>query len=184
MRNVPQPSYVPRAPPRRPRPNGVHWVAGLLALLVASTNHTAPQPGKDPLAGQPDFLPVNDAFVVSARRSARQVVLRWDMPDGYYLYRHAFSVQADEGRFGTPVIPAGKPKVDQYFGASEVYYGQVEMTVPMQNSATQSARLHVTYQGCADYGLCYPPQRRLIALGPDGSLKIATSPANAGSDVR
>lgn len=128
--------------------------------------------------------------MLSARREDRHLVLRWDMPAGYYLYRHAFSVAGDGERkgpapkIGEPVIPAGQAKVDEYFGESEVYYGRVEVTVPIQASALQSARVQVTYQGCADYGLCYPPQRRSIALAPDGSLEIARLQAKAKSDVR
>ena len=154
----------------------------MLALLLASANYAAPQPPKDPLANKIDFLPVDEAFVLSARRTDRQLAVRWDMPDGYYLYRHAFSVEA--AGLGQPVIPAGQPKVDEFFGDSVVYYGQVEITVPIHAATVRPMRVRVTYQGCADYGLCYPPQRRLIAFAPDGSLEIARLPANAKSDVR
>ena len=144
--------------------------------------NAAPQPPKDPLASEIEFLPVDEAFVLSARRTDRQLVVRWDMPDGYYLYRHAFSVEA--AGLGQPAIPAGQPKVDEYFGDSEVYYGQVEVTVPIHVATARPMRVHVTYQGCSDYGLCYPPQRRLIALAADGSLEIARLQANAKGDVR
>lgn len=155
----------------------------MISLFLAAADHAAPQPGNDPLSSEVEFLPVDEAFVLSARRTDGELVVRWDMPDGYYLYRHAFSVDG-EG-VGEPVIPAGKRKVDEYFGDSEVYYGRVELTVPIFPSATQSARVDVTYQGCADYGLCYPPQRRSITLAPDGSLEVARSPARAAkADVR
>lgn len=154
----------------------------MLALLLASANHVAPQRPEDPLANKVEFLPVDEAFVLSAKRTDRQLVVRWDMPDGYYLYRHAFSVEA--ASLGQPVIPAGQPKIDEYFGESEVYYGQVEVTVPIHTSANRSPGVQVTYQGCADYGLCYPPQRRLIAFAPDGSFEIARLQAKAKSDVR
>ena len=153
----------------------------MLALLLGSAN-AAPQPPKDPLASKIEFLPVDEAFVLSARRTDRQLVVRWDMPDGYYLYRHAFSVEA--AGLGQPVLPSGQPKVDQYFGDSEVYYGQVDVTVPIHVATVRPMRVHVTYQGCADYGLCYPPQRRLIALAPDGAVEITRLSANAKSDVR
>ena len=163
-------------------PNAIRRVVTLTALFLAAADHAAPQPGNDPLSSGVDFLPVDEAFVLSARRTDGKLVVRWDMPDGYYLYRHAFSVEA--AGLGQLVIPAGEPKVDEYFGDSEVYYGKVELTVPIHAPATRPARVHVTYQGCADYGLCYPPQRRLIALAPDGSLQIGRPPANAESDVR
>ena len=140
------------------------------------------------MSSEVEFLSVDEAFVLSARRTDGQLVVRWDMPDGYYLYRHAFSVEGDVAGLGQVVIPAGVPKVDEYFGDSEVYYGRVELTVPIDAAAEPAlgrSRLHVTYQGCADYGLCYPPQRRSIAFAPDGSLEIAKSPVHAEkADVR
>ena len=160
----------------------------MIFLLVAAADPAAPQRAKDPLSSEVEFLSVDEAFVLSARWTDGQLVVRWDMPDGYYLYRHAFSVEGDDVGLGQVVIPAGEPKVDEYFGDSEVYYGRVELTVPIDAAAEPifgRSRVHVTYQGCADYGLCYPPQRRSIAFAPDGSLEIAKSPAHAGkADVR
>ena len=173
---------------------GVRGVVALIFLLVAAADHAAPQRAKDPLSSEVEFLSVDAAFVLSARRSDGQLVVRWDMPDGYYLYRHAFSVEGDDADLGQVVIPAGEPKVDEYFGDSEVYYGRVEVTVSIDaaaesgasaESAPRDPRVYVTYQGCADYGLCYPPQRRSITFARDGSLEIARSPAHAGkADVR
>lgn len=160
----------------------------MICVLVAAAGHAAPQPGKDPLSSKVEFVGVDQAFVLSARRADRQLVVRWDMPDGYYLYRHAFSVQGDVARLGQIVVPAGERKVDEYFGDSEVYYGRVELTVPIDAAAEPAlgrSRVHVTYQGCADYGLCYPPQRRSIVFAPDGSIEIARSQAHAAkTDVR
>ena len=185
MRYISRPSPISRAARlHRVKAGGVRPFVGLIALLIAVADHAAPEPGNDPLSSKVDFLPVDEAFALSARRTGGQLIVRWDMPDGYYLYRHAFSVEGDDAGHGQPVIPAGEPKVDEYFGDSEVYYGQVDVTVPIHASATRSVRIQVTYQGCADYGLCYPPQRRMIELAADGSLEIARLPANAKSDVR
>ena len=160
----------------------------MIFLLVATADHAAPQRAKDPLSSEVEFLSVDEAFVLSAWRTGGQLVVRWDMPDGYYLYRHAFSIEGDVAGLGQVVIPAGVPKVDEYFGDSEVYYGRVELTVPIDAAAEPifgRSHIQVAYQGCADYGLCYPPQRRSIAFAADGSLKIARSPAHAGkTDVR
>ena len=167
----------------RPKASSVRWTVALISLFLAAADHAAPQPGNDPLSREVEFLPVDEAFMLSARRTDGQLVVRWDMPDGYYLYRHAFSVDGDG--LGEPFIPAGEPKVDEYFGDSEVYYGRVELTVPVRASVAPPARFDVTYQGCADYGLCYPPQRRSITLALDGSLQITRSPARAAkADVR
>lgn len=91
------------------------------------------------------------------------MVAHWDMPEGYYLYRHRFAVSAGEGvTLGAPAIPPGEPKTDEHFGDCEVYFGSAEITVPViERSASVAARIR--FQGCADTGLCYPPQVRAVA---------------------
>jgi thiol:disulfide interchange protein DsbD len=93
------------------------------------------------------------------------------MPEGYYLYRHAFAVEARSGSsdvqetalIGSLEIPAGLAKVDDYFGPVEVYYGEVAVRVPIF-AAAGPAEIGVKYQGCADAGLCYPPETRWVTL--------------------
>jgi thiol:disulfide interchange protein DsbD len=99
------------------------------------------------------------------------VLVHWDIVDGYYLYRHRFGFEtrssADEPLsavvLGTAEIPPGKTKVDEYFGEVEVYYHQAQARVPTQ-SGFGAAEVGISYQGCADAGLCYPPQTRWIPL--------------------
>ena len=145
----------------------------LLALLSLSGVRTAGDAlrgAADPFA-EAQFLPVDEAFVLSATLDQDRLVVRWRMAAGYYLYRHAFTLEAGESvALGPLDIPPGKRVVDDYFGASEVYYGDVEISAPVtidavarrQESATITAR--VRYQGCADLGLCYPPQQRTIPI--------------------
>ena len=157
------------------------------ALLATASLVAAESPGanlqkaNDPLARQPDFLPVDEAFVLSAKRTGHRVVVRWDMPAGYYLYRHAFALTGDSA--GPPAIPDGKRKVDEFFGESEVYYGHVEIAAPIRKP-TAALAVRVTYQGCADYGLCYPPQHRRITFIEDGTAVIGKADASARALVR
>ena len=154
----------------------------LLTLVCVGAELAPPKSGNDPLASEPQFLPVDEAFVLSAHRADDQLVLRWDMPHGYYLYRHAFSVKSNnEGALGEPVIPHGMPKVDAYFGETEVYYGDVEIVAAIDGEVLDELTVRVTYQGCADYGLCYPPQRRSVALAANGGA-VVTKVADAGDN--
>jgi len=123
--------------------------------------------GNDPFAAEDEFLPVEEAFVLTSTVvDGDTLLVRWVMPEGYYLYRHRFGFKTREGSpllLGEPVIPAGKAKEDEYFGAVEVYYHEAEIRVPLLG-AIDVQEVGVEYQGCADAGLCYPPETRWVLL--------------------
>ena len=138
------------------------------ALLALAADTSAPparlEAGSDRLAA-PRFLPVDEAFAFSIRRAGERLIARWEMRPGYYLYRHRFDIQGGEGVvLGSVDIPPGKPIVDDYFGESEVYYRDVEISAAVLERPSGELKVSVRYQGCADYGLCYPPQTRTVAL--------------------
>lgn len=122
------------------------------------------------------FLKVDEAFALSASLSEGVVTARWEMPDGYYLYRHQFNAETKDANgvgLGEPEIPPGKGKVDDYFGDVEVYYQSAEMRIPITtDSANASGQIGIGYQGCADKGLCYPPEIKWFVFD-GGSLQPA-----------
>ena len=134
-------------------------------LLNASEIEFA-KPNKLPIE-DPQFLKVDEAFVLTADLlSDDRLNLRWQMPPGYYLYRHQFAVEAkdpDQVLLGELQIPPGKPKVDEYFGEVEVYYDRVELEVALDPRPGVNTQIGITYQGCADAGLCYPPEKKWFA---------------------
>jgi thiol:disulfide interchange protein DsbD len=123
-----------------------------------------------------ELLPVDQAFVLSHQASADgRITLRWQIAEGYYLYRHRFDVQAESGyRLDSVDWPPGTPHEDEFFGKTETYRGSVTATL---NGAPQAeiARIALRYQGCADLGICYPPQKRSIEV----ALPIPAAPAAA-----
>ncbi len=129
----------------------------------------APAAAQNRFGAEPEFLPVDEAFVLSAEVDGDGALLaRWKIADGYYLYRHGFafkSADSDGTRLGEAQIPAGKVKVDEYFGEVEVYFGQVRARLPVQ-ARSGTAEVGISYQGCAEAGLCYPPQTRWVAFEP------------------
>ncbi|HET6591503.1 MAG TPA: protein-disulfide reductase DsbD [Xanthomonadales bacterium] len=138
---------------------------------------------------EPDFLPVDEAFVLTAEVGADGALLvRWEIADGYYLYRHRFNfatrVDAEHPdspiRLGEPEIPPGERKVDEYFGEVEVYYHSAQARVPVSHGAGP-VEVGIGYQGCADAGLCYPPETKWVALtlGQPGSA--ATGPGQVAA---
>ncbi|MBT3709986.1 MAG: thiol:disulfide interchange protein [Gammaproteobacteria bacterium] len=114
--------------------------------------------------GGPVFLEVDKAFKMSSLTSEQDVIVRWQIAPEYYLYKHQllFTVKTDTDDARTIVVslPNGKHKHDEYFGDVETYYGELEVNVPVSSG---NFEINVQYQGCADAGLCYPPQKRTIA---------------------
>ena len=153
--------------------------------LPAATESAVNFAVTDPLKEQPTFLSVDEAYQMDAFLSDDGYVeVHWEMPPGYYLYRHRFTFSLDSGgALGQPVIPVGIEKVDDYFGDVEVYYDEVNVRIPVIEQ-TGPLRIGITYQGCADYGLCYPPETRWLTLVPEGyTMAALTSTSLGATDV-
>ena len=106
------------------------------------------------------------ALTVSAR-DADTLVVDWNIVDGYYLYRERTSFEpATPGvALGEPRFPKGKVKEDEFFGKMEIYRGDIDVEIPLiRDAVTDTMDLKVTYQGCADVGVCYPPQTQTYTV--------------------
>lgn len=116
-----------------------------------------------------DFLPPEQAFRFSGAVTGPNTLhLRWVIADGYYLYKSKMQVRSDSRlvQLGAPDLPPGETKTDEYFGTQEVYHQQVEAEVPFSRASPAAGEFEarVTYQGCAEAGLCYPPITQPLAL--------------------
>lgn len=113
-------------------------------------------------ANEGEFLPVNEAFKVSAIEDGNHVHFTFNIADGYYLYKHRFGFAPTDGSpgvLGEPVYQqAGKWKNDPIFGQVEVFYSSVDIYVPIEEAEDGFIEIDARYQGCADKGLCYIPQ--------------------------
>lgn len=135
-------------------------------------------------AQEPEFLKVDEAFKGDVSRLDNELIVRFAIAPGYYLYRDQFRFKADNVSFGPAQFPEGKLKHDEYLGEQIVYFNHVELRVPIL-SAPDAFVAKLTFQGCAEAGLCYPPTTRSFAVGGDGSGDSAetsgttTTPASA-----
>ncbi len=116
-----------------------------------------------------EFLKVDQAFALTTEQGADGALLaRWEMPDGYYLYLHAFGFETRGGsgvKLGAAEIPPGKAKEDEFFGDVEVYYHGAQARLPLNGTVgSEAVEVGITYQGCADAGLCYPPETKWVML--------------------
>jgi len=125
-------------------------------------------------AGDDEFLPPDQAFRFDAiPEGTDRVKLNWEIAEGYYLYRARIKVRTTSAnaQLGTPQFPPGQVKTDEYFGKQEVYHHELAASVPVARSSGGELELplEVTYQGCADAGLCYPPQTKSVVVRLPGS---------------
>lgn len=122
---------------------------------------------------QPKLLPPEQAFRFSARAlDPATLEARFDVAEGYYLYRDKMRFTV-EPVSGLPVeLPRGERKYDEFFGDVETYRGALIVRLPLSEAAPgRTLTLHADSQGCADVGVCYPPNPQ--------QLKVVV-PATAG----
>lgn len=114
-----------------------------------------------------ELLPVDQAFsLVSAERRDDGIDVTWSIAPGYYLYRKRLAFSAEPAgaaqALGAAQLPNGTQTHDEQ-GDNEIYRDTLVARLPLRAVASP-ARLRVRYQGCADVGVCYPPQTKLIDI--------------------
>ena len=71
-------------------------------------------------------------------------------------------------------------RTDEYFGEVNIFYQQAE--IDLTTLPTSAFDLSVTYQGCADAGLCYPPETIDYRIDPaTGTVSLKDNSASAPS---
>ena len=139
----------------------------------------------NPLGGS-EFLPVDEAFklYVSAI-DGNTAEVAFQVTPGHYLYKEKISVSTSSeiARTGQLGLPPGEMKIDEYFGEMEVYHEDVFAKVPVARATPEAMdlELSVGYQGCADAGLCYPPQVRTFTVSLPEATAVGTLPAVAAA---
>ena len=133
-----------------------------------------------PWAHADDFLDPDAAFKFSAKMlDAKTAEVTYTIADGYYMYREHFKFRVEGAKLGAPVYPAGVVHFDETFQKNvETYHHTVSVRLPVDAAGVFT--LYSTGQGCAEKGLCYPPQESKIKLTPPASAGAA-APAAAVS---
>lgn len=144
-----------------------------------------------PLRAEDEFLDPEDAFRFSAAMAAPATLdLHYIVAPEYYMYRERFELEAPQGVLVEALYPPGLVKYDPTFEKDmEVYYGQVTVRLHLGDADStalppvgQRVPLAITSQGCADAGLCYPPETRelQLAVAADGSWSVSGQGVVAG----
>ena len=149
----------------------VKSIVGILALLGASASVLSVAQeftSFSSLAAQDrgSFKPLSQQqafpYVVS-ELGEKRLLVSWQPAAEHYLYKRGFKFTYHSASSDDPitiefVLPDGLEKNDEFFGAVEVYYNSVAATLELPQLPSNDAFIVIEYQGCADWGFCYPPQ--------------------------
>ena len=155
--------------------NNQNILITLLALMICQKGWPQLEASRRlPLGEQNQAIPlqIREAFPyhVSIIEPGKYLVI-WNLPPGHYLYGHAFQFKLIQGQdnLELPVdfkLPQGLEKSDQFFGDIEAFYGNISVSLTLPTVPRPETQLVVEYQGCADWGFCYPPQSDSQVLVP------------------
>ncbi len=145
----------------------------LLSLLLLGTTNV--------LAQQDELLPPEQAFNLQAWVEGDNIIAKYTIAPGYYMYRDAFqfNMETDGAIFNEPSVPDGKIKHDEFFGDVEIYRDSVTITLPLQfenNTRPAILQIKTAGQGCADMGVCYPPLYQSLAMNLADTAKVSPTP--------
>ncbi len=129
-----------------------------------------------------EFLDVEQAFQLQPRLEDNNLILHWEIAEGYYLYSHQLKLQIElEGALSEVALelPFGEAKHDEFFGDVEVYYHQLIASAAVPDHT--AVKFSIRSQGCADAGLCYPPHTQHFKLNTTTSL-FEEVPRGVGSN--
>jgi thioredoxin:protein disulfide reductase len=117
--------------------------------------------------GPEDLLPPDKVFKATATTAnSDEIAVDWVIAKGYSLYRKnmRFSTPTPELKLGDAVFPHGKIKHDELLGDIEHFRENLKVKVPVVDNKATAAEIHIRYQGCADIGVCYPPQEKTLPV--------------------
>ncbi len=169
--------------------NTTAWLLSSLLILAPAWQAQAnPLDGLSAWLGMPatdDILAPEQAFQVTAHSpTGTGLQLDWVIAPGTYLYQDKLQVTSLSPGvvLGDYVLPDAEMKSDSVrpdgtLGEVAAYYDSLRLQIPLirQSDATE-LRVQVAYQGCADRGICYPPQQQILGMAlpalPEGSARV------------
>ena len=149
----------------------------ILLLLAALGPHAA--------AAEPQLLRAEQAFAYTAQAAGDELVLRWRVADGYYMYQERFGFRSLDPavELGEPELPPGIPYEDEFFGASTIHRGNFEIRIPVNGQPSGGTLpVEIKSQGCADIGVCLPPQTWRAEIAFNAAAASGAAPAGSAND--
>ncbi|HIK74169.1 MAG TPA: protein-disulfide reductase DsbD [Alcanivorax sp.] len=164
--------------------------AGLILATTASALSLGG--GNEPFGGGQDRLPnVDEAIQVvpDADWDRQQLLVSFSLLDRVYLYRHRldFTLRDANGNllddFDDLELPPGEAKTDEIYGDVNVYFGQLDVRLPLDSVPLADTELEVHYQGCIEDKLCYPPEVRTFSFSAPGPERAPATGGPAATEV-
>lgn len=150
-----------------------------LVLILFSLQVAAQSSLQNLFGEQPQYLTEQEAFQFSYQQVDDQLILNWQVADGYYLYQKQLKFVTKDVELGSFTYPLGEEIDDEFFGLSTVYFDDITLRIPIDRAA-QDGQVKVRHQGCAKAGLCYPATVNVIYLDavlPTNTLTDTSSPS-------
>lgn len=128
-------------------------------------------------AEEQQFLRPEEAFKLSLGTvTSDRVELNFEVASGYHLYRDKFKFESKTPAIEVAVksMPEAELDHDQVLGDVYVYRAG-HLSIPLSivnNSGQQHLSLFIKHQGCADHGVCYPPQKTTLEIDLPASKSL------------
>lgn len=165
------------------------WLLGMMLWCLALPTSAAPndnphlsQALSTLSRAQDNLLRADQAFQFTGWHDQHHLYIEADVAEGYHLYRDKLAFEAaGQTALTTPRLPEGERIQDPTFGDVDIYQGHVLITLPVDGAPLAQDVLDVTvrYQGCAEAGLCYPPEQRSVSLPFRADAPPQTAPTDA-----
>ncbi|HCQ53352.1 MAG TPA: cytochrome C biogenesis protein, partial [Brevundimonas diminuta] len=156
----------------------------VLAVLMLSAPAPSLAQGLGQSFGQPLLSP-EEAFTLQISREADgDMVFTWKIAPGHYLYKDHTAATAPDGKTALPLrLRAGEKKDDPGFGVVDIWRdaGRAVLSADALKRAKEPASINITYQGCLENSICYPPTTRTVDVPALPSARIASREAEAAT---
>ncbi|UJF19496.1 hypothetical protein L0B53_08210 [Vibrio sp. SS-MA-C1-2] len=151
---------------KSPIRTGLITVLSITAILLFISSNLNANPilnKSTKLNHQVRFLPASEAFIIDFKQQNHSKLnIRWQIKPGYYLYKEKIKVIVNNQTIEYFTLPEGITHQDPYFGIVDIYKDSLAIDIPIADIKQKSITIH--YQGCAEAGLCYPPEKKVIPI--------------------
>ncbi len=133
-----------------------------MLILIASQAHAGFFDKKNEAGQSTDGpLPVEQAYIfIPEVGDNGKITLHWDIQERYYLYRDRITISpSDTLEVISRVNSKTDTKDDPLFGTVEVFHNNADVALQLRSltGSPSDGSLKITYQGCWEGGICYPP---------------------------
>jgi thiol:disulfide interchange protein DsbD len=105
-----------------------------------------------------EFLPVDEAFAYTASMENNRLLVHWDIADHYYLYQSRIKAKQGDNVLDIKFVQTPIQKQDEYFGQVQIFKGTLDISI----NNIDNSPIRLSFQGCAEAGLCYPPVKTIL----------------------